>query len=241
LSNTPLNESAHIVVCDDEPDIRDTVAEYLGRHGYSVTTADGGPALRELIAAGRPIDVVVLDIRMPGEDGLSLTRHLRERSGIAIILLTGSAEIVDRVVGLEVGADDYVTKPFDLRELLARIKAVLRRTLTAPAPGASLPRPKHRFAEWELDVAARRLLDPHQREVPLTSGEFDLLSVLVEHAGRVLSRDFLLEHVWGYTAAGEIESRTVDVHVRRLRQKLGPAGPRIGTVTGVGYRLERDD
>src|SRR5262245_17877574 len=122
-----LTASANIVVCDDEPDIRDTVAEYLAGHGYVVTAADSGPALRQIVNS-QPVDIVILDIRMPGEDGLSLARYLREHSGVAIIMLTGSAEIVDRVVGLEVGADDYVTKPMDLRELLARVKAVLRRT-----------------------------------------------------------------------------------------------------------------
>ena len=125
-----MTTTAHIVVCDDEPDIRDTVAEYLASHGYAVTPASAGPDLREIVD-NQAVDIVILDIRMPGEDGLSLARYLREHSDVAIIMLTGSAEIVDRVVGLEVGADDYVAKPVDLRELLARIKAVLRRTAGA--------------------------------------------------------------------------------------------------------------
>jgi two-component system phosphate regulon response regulator OmpR len=120
--------TAHIVVCDDEPDIRDTIAEYLERHGFTVALAEAGPALRALVDT-TPVDAVILDIRMPGEDGLSLARYLRERSNVAIIMLTGSAEIIDRVVGLEIGADDYIAKPVDPRELLARLKAVLRRTL----------------------------------------------------------------------------------------------------------------
>ena len=133
MLNEALAASAHIVVCDDEPDIRDTLAEYLEGNGYTVTPADAGPALRKLIDAqaetdGPPIDLVILDLRMPGEDGLSLARYLREHSDVAIIMLTGSADTIDRVVGLEVGADDYVAKPVDLRELLARVKAVLRRT-----------------------------------------------------------------------------------------------------------------
>lgn len=241
MSNTPLNESAHIVVCDDEPDIRDTVAEYLGRHGYSVTTADGGPALRELIAAGRPIDVVVLDIRMPGEDGLSLTRHLRERSGIAIILLTGSAEIVDRVVGLEVGADDYVAKPVDLRELLARVRAVLRRT------GGKEQRPGEQaggrgglqtvpFGACQLDLEVHKLFDSEGAEIAITPMEFRLLKVFAEHRGKILNRDQLLE--MAHDRGWDPFDRSIDIRISRLRKKIeaDPSKPEvIRTIRGVGY------
>jgi two-component system OmpR family response regulator len=165
-----------------------------------------------------PPQLVLLDLGLPGEDGLSIARELRERWRCGLVIITGRGDATDKVVGLELGADDYVTKPFDLRELLARIKAVLRRTLAAPAIAAGVSRPKHRFADWELDVAARRLLDPARREVALTSGEFDLLAAFVEHAGRVLSRDFLLELTRGRAAAPF--DRTIDVQVGRLRKKL---------------------
>jgi len=232
-----LNPAVHIAVLDDEADITRLLANYLQAQGFRVSQTHNGSTLLRLMAEDPP-QLVLLDLGLPGEDGFAIARELRERWRCGLVIVTGRGDAVDKVVGLEVGADDYVTKPFDLRELLARIKAVLRRTLTAPAPGASLPRPKHRFAEWELDVAARRLLDPHQREVPLTSGEFDLLSVLVEHAGRVLSRDFLLEHTRG-REAGPFD-RTIDVQIGRLRKKLeqNSDDPQIiKSVRGAGYIL----
>src|SRR5262245_61546204 len=153
--------TAHIVVCDDEPDIRDTVAEYLASHGYAVTPADAGPVLREIVD-NHPVDIVILDIRMPGEDGLSLAGYLREHSDVAIIMLTGSTEVVDRVVGLAIGADDYVAKPVDLRELLARVKAVLRRTTgTVKTAGKDVVQ-NHgpvRFGNCALDLEQHKLFD----------------------------------------------------------------------------------
>jgi two-component system, OmpR family, phosphate regulon response regulator PhoB len=177
---------------------------------------------------------VVLDLMLPEMDGLEVCRRLRQNpvtQTVPIVMLTARGDEVDRVLGLEMGADDYVVKPFSPRELVARIRAVLRRT--RPTPGTA-PLTVGRLS---IDVAAH-MVTVDGAPVSLTRREFDLLRALVEARGRVLSREYLLDHVWGYTAAEEIESRTVDVHVRRLRQKLGVEGQRIGTVTGVGYRLE---
>jgi DNA-binding response OmpR family regulator len=229
----------HIAIVDDEPDITQLLAGYLSRQGFRVSALGSGHALIELMSADRP-DLVLLDLGLPGEDGFAIARKLRERWQCGLIIVTGRGDAVDKVVGLEIGADDYVTKPFDLRELLARIKAVLRR-LAPPAEAAAAPQaPRERlcFDGWELDVAARRLLDRSGESVLLTSGEFDLLCVLAQHAGRVLSRDFLLEHTRGRDAAPF--DRTIDVQIGRLRRKLGDDAddPRIiKSVRGVGYVL----
>jgi DNA-binding response OmpR family regulator len=185
--------------------------------------------------------LVLLDLGLPGEDGFALARQLREHWQCGLVIVSGRGDAVDKVVGLEVGADDYVTKPFDLRELLARIKAVLRRidpSPRTPQPDGSAPdaRRRQRFAGWLLDPAARKLLDPRGLEVVLTGGEFDLLCTLVQHAGRVLSRDFLLECTRG-REAGPFD-RTIDVQVGRLRKKLDDSGgdPQIiKSVRGAGY------
>jgi two-component system OmpR family response regulator len=230
-----LKTAVHIAILDDEPEITRLLANYLQGHGFRVSQTHDGRTLLHLMVEDPP-QLVLLDLGLPGEDGFSIARELRERWRCGLVIVTGRGDAIDKVVGLEIGADDYVTKPFDLRELLARIKAVLRRTLAVPvaAPGAT--RPKHRFAGWELDVAARCLRDPEQREVALTSGEFDLLSAFVEHAGRVLSRDFLLEHTRGREAAPF--DRTIDVQVGRLRKKLEKDSddPQIiKSVRGAGY------
>ena len=187
-----------------------------------------------------PPDLVLLDLGLPGEDGFVIARQLREHWRCGLIIVSGRGESIDKVVGLEVGADDYVTKPFDLRELLARIKAVARRM--QPAQAASAPGPaeatRWRFDAWEFDLAARRLTGARSREVALTSGEFDLLGVFVQHAGRVLSRDFLLDATRG-REAGPFD-RTIDVQVARLRKKLeaDPEDPQlIKSVRGAGYIL----
>ena len=229
----------HIAIVDDEPDITQLLAGYLSRQGFRVSALGSGHALIELMSADRP-DLVLLDLGLPGEDGFAIARQLRERWRCGLIIVTGRGDAVDKVVGLEIGADDYVTKPFDLRELLARIKAVLRR-LAPPAEAAAAPQaPRERlcFDGWELDVAARRLLDRSGESVLLTGGEFDLLCVLAQHPGRVLSRDFLLEHTRGRDAAPF--DRTIDVQIGRLRRKLGDDAddPRIiKSVRGVGYVL----
>lgn len=238
MSADVLTESAHIVICDDEPDIRDIVAEYLGRNGYAVTAVDAGPALRELVSL-QHVDVIILDIRMPGEDGLSLARYLRERSDVAIIMLTGSADIVDRVVGLEIGADDYVTKPVDLRELLARVKAVLRRTQGRQDRGektsAQSAQPV-KFGRCNFDLEAHKLFDASGIEIAITAMEFQLLKVFADHRGRVLNRDQLLE--LAHDRGWDPFDRSIDIRISRLRKKIevDPSKPEvIRTVRGVGY------
>ncbi len=233
-----LTQGPHIVVCDDEPDIRDVVAEYLERHGYAVTPADAGPALREIVDR-QHVDVVILDIRLPGEDGLSLARYLRERCNVAIIMLTGSADVVDRVVGLEIGADDYIAKPVDLRELLARIKAVLRRTSVMPASTERSNDPAGRqvnFGSRILDLDTHKLFDQEGVEIAITPMEFRLLKVFAEHRGRILNRDQLLE--LAHDRGWEPFDRSVDIRISRLRKKIEPDPSKpevIRTIRGVGY------
>lgn len=240
-----MKPAFHIAVLDDEVDITLLLANYLQGHGFRVTQVHHGGALMALMGTD-PVDLVVLDLGLPGEDGFSIARRVRESWHCGLVILTGRGDAVDKVVGLEVGADDYVTKPFDLRELVARVKAVLRRT-TLEAPGAaasastdftSAPVDKLRFAGWQLDVAARSLRNPDGEEIPLTGGEFDLLKAFVRHPGRVLSRDFLLEQTRGREAAPF--DRTIDVQVGRLRKKIGAGSdepPFIKSVRGAGYIL----
>ena len=232
----------HLAVLDDEADITELLATYLAGHGFRVSQVHSGPALMDLMARDAPA-LVLLDLGLPGEDGFAIARRLREHWRCGLVIVTGRGDAVDKVGGLEVGADDYVTKPFDLRELAARIKAVLRRLIPAEpqeiaASGADVSRTQLSFAGWQLDTAARCLLDPQCREVPLTGGEFDLLSALASHPGRVLSRDFLLELTRG-REAGPFD-RTIDVQIGRLRRKLesDPANPQlIKSVRGAGYML----
>ncbi len=236
-----MSSAAHIAVLDDDAEITRLLSVYLQNQGFRVSETHAGPALLRLMASDLP-DLVLLDLGLPGEDGFSIARQLREHWNCGLVIITGRGDAVDKVVGLEVGADDYVTKPFDLRELLARIKAVLRRTLAPPVLAAvaaevGTPRRYH-FAGWELDLAARRLVDADGRDVALTGGEFDLLSVFLAHPGRVLSRDFLLEQTRGREAAPF--DRTIDVQVGRLRKKIeaDPDNPQIiKSVRGAGYIL----
>ena len=230
----------HIAVLDDEVDITQLLGNYLHSHGFRVSQLHSGRSLMELMAADPPV-LVLLDLGLPGEDGFAIARQLREHWHCGLVIVTGRGDAIDKVVGLEVGADDYVTKPFDLRELLARVKAVLRRMAPAEAnPGAAAgaARSKLRFAGWELDTAARRLVSPQGQDVALTTGEFDLLSAFALHPGRVLSRDFLLEQTRG-REAGPFD-RTIDVQVGRLRKKLeaDAEDPQIiKSVRGAGYIL----
>jgi DNA-binding response OmpR family regulator len=227
--------AAEILVVEDEPDIRNLIVLHLVRDGFRCRTASTGTQALAEVRARRP-DLVVLDLLLPELDGLEVCRRLRADAATAalpIIMLTARADEVDRVVGLEVGADDYVVKPFSPRELVARARAVLRR---AGGDGAERPL---RVGAITLDPA-RHAVAVDAATVTLTPREFDLLRALMEAGGRVLSREHLLGRVWGYARAGEVESRTVDVHVRRLRAKLGPEGRRLTTVKGVGYRLEPD-
>lgn len=228
---------------DDEVDITQLLAGYLQSHGYRVTQVHDGRSLMALMPVDPP-SLVLLDLGLPGEDGFTIARQLREHWRCGLVIVTGRGDSVDKVVGLEVGADDYVTKPFDLRELLARIKAVMRRLApveaAAQAPaGAPAPRSDVlRFAGFDLDTAARRLVNAQGAEIALTTGEFDLLCAFAQHAGRVLSRDFLLEQTRG-REAGPFD-RTIDVQVGRLRKKLeaDPEDPQIiKSVRGAGYIL----
>lgn len=226
--------SPHIAVVDDEVDITRLLAGYLRAHGFRATELHDGRTLLHLMRSDPPA-LVLLDIGLPGEDGFSIARQLREHWRCGLVIVTGRGDAVDKVVGLEVGADDYVTKPFDLRELLARIKAVLRRL--QPAAPADAPT-RLRFAEFELDLSARRLVRNGGAEVTLTSGEFDLLRAFALNAGRVLSRDFLLGETRGRDA-GPFD-RTIDVQVGRLRRKLEPDAQEpqlIKSVRGAGYIL----
>jgi two-component system, OmpR family, phosphate regulon response regulator PhoB len=224
-----------VLVVEDEPDIRRLVVLHLERDGFRCRTAANGlDALRE--AKANVPDLVVLDLMLPGLDGLEVCRRLRSdasTAGVPIIMLTAKSDEVDRVVGLEVGADDYVAKPFSPKELVARVRAVLRRSRP------SQPTRVLTVGPVTLDPE-RHMVTLGGRTLQLTPKEFDLLQALLEAAGRVLSREYLLNHVWGYARADEIESRTVDVHVRRLRAKLGDAGSRIATIKSVGYRFEVD-
>jgi DNA-binding response OmpR family regulator len=237
-----VSAPAHIAVLDDEIDITELLAGYLQGHGFRVTQLHHGRALMELMPADPPA-LVLLDLGLPGEDGFSIARQLREHWRCGLVIVTGRGDSVDKIVGLEVGADDYVTKPFDLRELLARIKAVLRRLApidAVPAGNGLVASARSRlcFAGWELDTAARRLTSPQGADVALTSGEFDLLATFAQHPGRVLSRDFLLEHTRGREAAPF--DRTIDVQVGRLRKKLEPDAENpqiIKSVRGAGYIL----
>ena len=235
-----MTAAPHIAVVDDEADITQLLAGYLQSQGFRVTALHSGRALLELMPADPPA-LVLLDLGLPGEDGFTIARRLREHWHCGLVIVTGRGDSVDKIVGLEVGADDYVTKPFDLRELLARIKAVLRRTLSSEASSTpdSAPAPERlRFAGWTLDIAARRLDSAAGDEVALTSGEFDLLCAFARHPGRVLSRDFLLEQTRG-REAGPFD-RTIDVQIGRLRRKLerDVDDPHlIKSVRGAGYIL----
>jgi DNA-binding response OmpR family regulator len=226
--------ASRVLIAEDEADIRDLLAFHLERDGYEVARArTGAEALR--LARERHPDLLVLDLMLPEMDGLEVCRRLRqdaETAALPIVMLTAKGDEVDRIVGLEMGADDYIVKPFSPKEVVARIRAVLRRTRAAP-PGAAALRAGTLVVDPETHTA--RLAEA---PLALTPKEFDLLRALLEARGRVLSREYLLDRVWGYSRAEEIESRTVDVHVRRLRAKLGPEERRIVTVKNVGYRLD---
>jgi two-component system phosphate regulon response regulator OmpR len=244
-----MDAIAEIVVVDDEADLREAVGAYLARNGLAVRCVESGTALRAALAE-RPADAVILDIAMPGEDGLSIARTLRARGDIGIVMLTASSEVVDRVVGLEVGADDYVSKPFDLRELLARLRAVLRRRAAArgaadAAPAAAQPAAaaaavpegrEIRMGRNRLCLDTRRLIGPEGFEVPLAASEFELLRAFAERPGRTLSRETLLE--LAHPRGEEHFDRSIDVRITRIRRKIEavPSRPRvIRTVRGIGY------
>jgi two-component system alkaline phosphatase synthesis response regulator PhoP len=222
--------SVKILVVDDEQSILDLVSAYLRQEGYRVYTAMDGPGGLKAARAFQP-DLIVLDVMLPGMDGLELLAQLRRESDVYVILLTARSEETDKIVGLSVGADDYLTKPFSPRELVARVKAALRRLRNGagPADAATLA-----FRRVRIDTGRHQVWVDGE-SVDLTSTQFDLLRTLAEHRGRVLSREQLLQQVWGYDFYGE--ERVVDVHIGHIRQKLGN-GRFIATVRGVGYRFE---
>jgi two-component system OmpR family response regulator len=229
-----VGQSPHILIVDDQRDIRDLVARYLVKHGFRASTAESAEAARKLMRAAG-IDLIVLDIMMPGEDGLSLTRSIREHHDIPVILLTAMGDETDRIVGLEMGADDYLAKPFNARELVARIKAVLRRARTLPR--SSVPaRGKLCFDRWQLDLARRELIDERGVGIALSSGEYRLLVALLERPGMVLTRDQLLDLTRGRSA--QPFDRSIDNQISRLRRKIerDPRRPTlIKTAWGGGY------
>ena len=228
---------ATILVVEDERDLNNLLRRHLEDEGHRVVQAFDGPAAVHAAQAER-LDLVILDWMLPGLDGLEVCRRVRRESIVPILMLTARSEEIDRVLGLEVGADDYLTKPFSVRELLARVRAILRRVELMRAEGSPADEP----APPALEAGPLRVdLGQHMasldgRPVDLTPKEFDLLVLLLRHPGRAFSRDYLIEKVWGYDAAGS--DRTVDTHVLRLRKKLGMVGDRIETVWGLGYRFK---
>ncbi|MBX2882560.1 MAG: response regulator [Granulosicoccus sp.] len=234
-----MNQRAHILVCDDETDLREMVGKYLTKKDFQVTLVDSGSALDESLAANSDIDLVLLDINMPEEDGLSILRRMRTEREIAIIMLTAAGEAVDRVIGLEMGADDYLAKPVDLRELEARIKTVLRRTgkSNSTIDAADIDNASSvKFAGLELDFSSTKLYGRDGKEIALTAMEYSLLKLFVKSKGRVLNRDQLME----LAADKEWDpfDRSIDIRILRLRRKLelNPTKPEIiRTVRGLGY------
>jgi DNA-binding response OmpR family regulator len=234
-----MSDNGHILVVDDEVEVCNLIRNYLSGEGFEVSVAHNGDDMRETLERSA-IDLVILDLVLPGEDGLALARSLRDVSAIPILMLTGRGDPVDRIVGLEMGADDYLAKPFHLRELRARVQSVLRRVSGAmqaeTSDGTRPPRPRARFAGWTFDLSTRELLSPSGEDVRLTPGEFDLLVAFVTNAGQTLSRDRLLDLIRDRDA--DAFDRTIDVRVGRLRRKLGddPHSPQlIRTVRGGGY------
>lgn len=236
--------ASEILVVDDDPRVRDLLSRYLEGEGYKVGSAENGDAMRRHLASAA-VDLVMLDLNLPGEDGLSLARELRATSDVAIIMITGKSDPIDRVIGLEVGADDYIPKPFELREVLARIRAVLRRssarstdvsTMEVTGSSACLG-----FVGWRFDPAKRELCDPDGMVVSLSTGEFDLLAAFLRHPTRVLNRDQLLDLLRGQDWTPF--DRSIDTQVGRLRKKIerDPSNPKlIKTVRGVGYMFATD-
>ncbi len=236
-----MSEKTHIVIVDDEPDIRETLEEYFSMKGYRTTTAENAQRMRDLLeSSGEHIDLAIVDVSMPGEDGLSLTRHIRSTSELAVIMLTTLNESVDRIVGLEMGADDYVEKPVDLRELEARVRAVLRRVRRSAGTASSDPTKGDKnviaMGLCQLDLDSRKLFGGDGAEIPITAMEFDLLNAFATHSDRVLTRDQLLE--LAHNRDWEPFDRSIDIRIARIRRKIeqDPAKPQIiKTVRGAGY------
>ena len=227
----------HILVVDDELEVREMIRDYLAGNGYAVSAVAGGAEMRRVLSE-RPANLVILDLRMPGEDGLSLARYLREQGQIGIIMVTASTEVVDRVVGLELGADDYISKPFDPRELLARVRSVLRRTELMsgdPKPVAAMAH-EIRMGRCMFNLQSGRLYTLVGEDVPLTSMEFELLKALASRPNRVLSRDQLLD--LAHNKEMEAFDRSIDIRIMRIRRKIeeNPDKPQVlKTIRGLGY------
>jgi DNA-binding response OmpR family regulator len=238
MSQPPMSsiKTAHVLAIDDDPSVRQMIADYLGDNEVRVTAVASGREIAEIMAR-ETIDLVVLDLRLPGEDGMQIAQKLREESDVPIIMLTGRKDEADRVMGLELGADDYLTKPFSPRELLARIRALLRRSRAQETVAEGLARIRaYRFVGWELNVRLRRLTTPGGESVALTNSEFNLLAAFLAAPQRVLSRDQLLS--LSRLHNDEVYDRSIDVQVGRLRKKLETATPRqtlIRTERGAGY------
>jgi two-component system, OmpR family, response regulator len=234
-----MTRAPRLIVVDDEPELRKILSDYLGRHGFAVRAVAGAPELDACLTA-EEADLLILDIAMPGEDGLSIARRIRSRSAVPILMLTAATDIVDRVVGLEVGADDYVTKPFDLRELRARVRALLRRSEIVASP-ASLPPQENatkliQFGPVVLDMDGHQLLQADGEAIALTSMEFDLLNAFAQNPNRVLTRDRLLD--LAHHRGSEPFDRSIDIRIARLRRKIepDPSKPQvIKTIHGSGY------
>ncbi len=230
-----MNTPDHILVVDDDTEIRSLLHEYLQKQGYRVTAVADGRGLRTAVATSHP-DLIILDLMLPGEDGLTLCRDLRAKSEIPIIMLTARGDETDRIVGLELGADDYIAKPFSPRELLARIKSVLRRARALPENLKTEESGLFRFAGWTLDAATRNLTSPQGVVVALSGTDFRLLKIFVDHPNRVLTRDQLIDLMLSRDAGPY--DRAIDVQVSRLRQRLGEDAKEpaiIKTVRGQGY------
>jgi two-component system OmpR family response regulator len=228
-----MTESTLIAVVEDDPEIRLLVTGLLSREGFEVAPCAHAGELDRLLNRRR-VDLVLLDLMLPGEDGLSVCRRLRGAPvGTPVIMVTAKGDDIDRILGLELGADDYVAKPFNPRELVARVRAVLRRTREAHSVQRPMPREAYGFGGWILEASARRLLDPQGRDVELTGGEFTLLMAFVTHPQRVLNREQLLDWTRGRDATPF--DRTIDVQLSRLRRKLGADSSMVRTIRGGGY------
>ncbi len=241
--------AARLIVVDDEPDLRAMITEYLANHGYAVCGAGNGRELDVQLAATELPDLLILDVNMPGEDGFAIARRIRAHHPVPILMLTSADTVADRVVGLEIGADDYLTKPFDLRELLARVRAILRRAPQPSAPAQAAKRSEARvdpasqvqsqkvqFGHMLLDLDAHQLVSSDGTELALTTPEFNLLAAFARHPNKVLSREQLLELAHGRT--DEVFDRSIDIRIARIRRKVeqDPANPQmIKTVRGAGY------
>ncbi|WP_420244192.1 response regulator [Roseiterribacter gracilis] len=237
MARPDLAEAARILVVDDDPGVRTLIRDFLVQHGFTVDGAADASAMQDAMAAAH-YDLVILDVMLPGENGLSICRRLIAENGPRVIMLSAMGETTDRVVGLELGADDYLTKPCEPRELLARVRAVLRRRAREAEEAAAMPRESTSlaFAGWALDLIRRELLSPTGVTVHLSGGEFGLLRVLLERPQRVLTRDQLLEYARG--SDSDAFDRAVDVQISRLRRKLGDKGDVIRTVRSEGYMLD---